>query len=146
MMNQITGIIEQLSSTIGGEHGISTDKLSAVNKETQDSIMSSLKGAVSGGNIGQVTDLFKGKSGGSNPLVAGMISTLTGNLTKNVGLGKDTASGFAGSIIPKVIEMMGSSKGKSNGFDVTDLISTLGGGGKDGLLGKLGKLGGFFGK
>src|SRR5699024_12429361 len=62
---------------------------------------------LSGGNINQITDLFKGDTSvnslTSNPMVSGMISNLISKLTGNLGMDSGVSKGFATAAIPKIL-------------------------------------------
>lgn len=143
MLDQITKVIEQVSSQEGSSKGIASDLMGALSKETSDSIISGFKGAVTGGNIGQITDLFQGKTSSiaSNPMVLGMISSLISNLTGKLGLENGVSSNFANAAVPKALELLVSKAKDSSdsSFNVTDLVSSLSGGADSkGLLDSLG--------
>ena len=160
MLEQITQLIEQVSSKEMTNAGISSDLLGQVTQETGNSVLGGLKEAVSSGNIQGLTSLL-GENGlsniTSNPIVGGIIGNLTSGLVEKLGLSAGAAEGFAGSVVPKLIEMISSkaSNGES-GFQITDLISGLSGneglggmlggllGGNEGLGGALSKLKGLF--
>ncbi len=142
MIDQIKQIIEQVSAQEGSAKGLGTDLTSAVTKETGDSILSGLKGALTGGNISQLTDLFQGNVSGltSNPVVMGIIANLVSSLTGKLGIDQAVSQNFAGSVVPKVMETLVSKVqgGKESGFQMTDLIASLSGDGAKGLLESLG--------
>lgn len=142
MIDQIKQIIEQVSAQEGSGKGLGTDLTSAVTKETGDSILSGLKGALTGGNISQLTDLFQGNVSGltSNPVVMGIIANLVSSLTGKLGIDQAVSQNFAGSVVPKVMETLVSKVqgGKESGFQMTDLIASLSGDGAKGLLESLG--------
>ncbi len=145
MIDQISKLIEQIGATEAGANGISSDMMSKVTGETKDSIVSGFKDAVSGGNINQITDLFKGDTSvnslTSNPMVSGMISNLISKLTGNLGMDSGVSKGFATAAIPKILSsLISKSKSSDSGFNPTELISSLGGGDTAGMLGKLGGL------
>lgn len=158
MIEQITKLIQQVSEKETGANNITADLANAVTKETGDSIINGFKDSVSSRNIAGLTDLFSGSASGiaSNPIVSGMISNLIGGLTQKVGLPESVSKNFAGSVIPKVIEsMVSKSKNGDSGFQITDLVSSFGGGssksildsltdGKEGLGGAIDGLKGLF--
>lgn len=142
MINQIKQLIEQVSSQEASQSaGISADLTSKVAEETGQSILSELQGAVSKGNMSQLTDLFGGSTSSltSNPLVKGMITNLISSLTGKLGIEGATAKSFAGSVIPKVLSsLISKAKDGKSDFQLTDLLSGLSGAGDaGGLLGKL---------
>lgn len=133
MIDQIKQIIEQVSSKeLNGAAGISSNLAGQVTQETGNSILSGLKDSLAQGNIGQLTDLFKATGGSSltsNPVVSGMITNLISGLTGKVGIDSGTATSFAGSVIPKIVEsLISKSKDGTSGFQLTDLIGSLSGG------------------
>ena len=160
MLEQIKQLVEQVSSKEMSSAGISSDLLSSITQETGNSVVTGLKEAVSSGNIQGLTSLLGDNTLSTitnNPIVGGIIGNLSSSLVEKIGLNSGTAEGFAGSVIPKLIEMISSKASNGEqGFQVTDLISNLGGndgvggviggilGGNDSIGGALGKLKGLF--
>ncbi|MBQ0117034.1 MAG: hypothetical protein KBS98_03835 [Flavobacterium sp.] len=135
MMEQLKGLIEQLTAQeVTKSDAIDNNLASNVAKETGTTLVSGSQNALSSGNVSDIMGMLT--SGGtaaslaSNPVVKNIIESLTNNLGNNVGIDKSAASGFAGGAIPKILEMvLGSAKSGSNGFNITDLVSSLGGSG-----------------
>lgn len=150
MLDQISKLIEQVGAKEAGASGIPSDLMSKVTGETKDTIVSGFKSAVTGGNLNQVTDLFKGSSSvsaiSSNPLVSGMITNLISKLTGSLGMDSNVSKGFATAAIPQILStLISKSKDSDSGFNPADLLSSLGGGDAGGMLGKLGGLAGMLG-
>jgi len=143
MLNHITETIEQVTSQLGGEKGIPTDKMSQVSSETKDSVVSALKGAVSGGNFSQITDLIGGKTAASSsPMVSNIINSLIPKLTGKLGIDKGVAEKFSHAAIPKIMGLLNNKHHDSSSeFDAGGLLNSLGGD----AGGIVGKIGGMFG-
>ncbi|MEC4113131.1 hypothetical protein [Myroides pelagicus] len=156
MLEQITNLIEQVSSKEISNAGISTDLVGEVTKETGDSVINGFKDSISGGDLGALTSLLGGGTSNllSNPMVMGMITNLVGSLTSKLGLGEGIANNFATAVIPKIISsIVSKNNDDADGFQLTDLLSSLGGekgildsltGGKEGLGGAADLLKGLF--
>jgi len=146
MIDQIQQIVNQLTEKeVGGNTNISNDLAGSVAKETGNSLMEGLQNAVSGGNMGELMNMFSGTDSNSltsNPIVKNIIESLTSKLGNNVGLDAGTAGGFASGIIPQILSMV-LGKAKSGDFNITDILGSLGGGNATSMLdqngdGKLG--------
>jgi hypothetical protein len=158
MLEQITKVIEQVSSSEIVKGGITSDLTSAITKETGSSIMEGLKSSVASGDISGLTNLLSGQAANiaSNPIVKDMITNLAGGLITKLGLSDSIATNFANGVVPQVMETIVSKvQGGESGFQISDIMSNLGGGsfqdilgsltgGKDGIGGALDKLKGLF--
>lgn len=99
-------------------------------KETGSSLMEGLQSAVSGGNMGELMNMFSGSDANSltsNPIVKNIIESLTSKLGANVGLDAGTSSNFASNIIPQILSMI-MGKAQSGDFNITDILGSLTGG------------------
>jgi len=146
MMDQIQQIVNQLTEKeVVGNNNISNNLAGDVAKETGSSLMEGLQNAVSGGNIGELMNMFGGSDANSltsNPIVKSIIESLTSKLGANVGLDAGTSGSFASSIIPQILSMI-MGKAKSGDFNITDILGSLTGGNATSMLdqngdGKLG--------
>lgn len=128
MIDQIQQIVSQLTEKeIGGNEQISNNLAGNVAKETGNSLMEGLQNAVSGGNMGELMNMFSGSDANSltsNPIVKNIIESLTSKLGTNVGLDAGTSSNFASSIIPQILSMV-MGKAKSGDFNITDILGSL---------------------
>lgn len=98
---------------------------------TSDSILESLKGQVSSGNISRITDLLRnGSQGNSGDLMSGISSNVISNLTSKLGIDSQTANGIATTLIPIVMSKLASKTNDPNdsSFDLQGIIGSLGGG------------------
>jgi len=146
MMDKIQQIVNQLTEKeVVGNNNISNNLAGDVAKETGSSLMEGLQNAVSGGNIGELMNMFGGSDANSltsNPIVKSIIESLTSKLGANVGLDAGTSGSFASSIIPQILSMI-MGKAKSGDFNITDILGSLTGGNATSMLdqngdGKLG--------
>lgn len=146
MMDQIQQIVNQLTEKeVVGNNNISNNLAGDVAKETGSSLMEGLQNAVSGGNMGELMNMFGGSDANSltsNPIVKNIIESLTSKLGTNVGLDAGTSGSFASSIIPQILSMV-MGKAKSGDFNITDILGSLTGGNATSMLdqngdGKLG--------
>ncbi|SFN07330.1 hypothetical protein SAMN05421741_10112 [Paenimyroides ummariense] len=145
-MDQIQQIVYQLTEKeVVGNNNISNNLAGDVAKETGNSLMEGLQNAVSGGNMGELMNMFGGSDANSltsNPIVKNIIESLTSKLGANVGLDAGISGSFASSIIPQILSMV-MGKAKSGDFNITDILGSLTGGNATSILdqngdGKLG--------
>lgn len=146
MMDQIQQIVNQLTEKeVVGNNNISNNLAGDVAKETGSSLIEGLQNAVSGGNMGELMNMFGGSDANSltsNPIVKSIIESLTSKLGANVGLDAGTSGSFASSIIPQILSMI-MGKAKSGDFNISDILGSLTGGNATAMLdqngdGKLG--------
>ena len=144
MVDQIKNVIEQLASQEIAKSSVDNNLTSQIAQETGNSLMNGFTSAFQQGNMGDVMSLFNQDKNSlvSNPLVQQIISGLTNNLGAKVGIDSAQASSLASTIIPLVISFLGS-KAKSGeaGFNITDIVSGLGGSNSGSMLDALGGLG-----
>ena len=128
MIDQIQQIVSQLTEKeISGNEQISNNLTGSVAKETGNSLIEGLQNAVSGGNMGELMNMFSGNDANSltsNPIVKNIIELLTSKLGTNVGLDTGTSGSFANSIIPQILSMV-LGKAKSGDFNITDILGSL---------------------
>ncbi|AJA69283.1 hypothetical protein HX045_03360 [Myroides odoratimimus] len=140
MLEQITKLVEQISSSEVAKGGITSDLTSAVTKETGDSIINGLKDSVSSGDISGLTNLLSGQASNiaSNPIVTGMIGNLISGLVGKLGLSEGVAGSFANGVVPQVVSaIVAKIQGGESGFDMSTILSGLGQGGAQDMLGSL---------
>lgn len=101
-----------------------------------ESIFSGLQGALSGGGLQSVLNLFSGKeqAGIQNPLVGGIANNVVKSLMSKFGIDNPIAQGIASSLVPKVLgNLVNKTKDPNdNGFDMNGIIGSLIGGGNHG--------------
>jgi len=149
MLDQISELVKQFGNeAIVNNQSVPNEQNEAVMNETGNSILSGLKNMVAQGNVNDIAGLLKGGNiDASNPVVQQLTQQLSGNLGEKFGLSSDAASGVAASMIPKVL---GSLIGKANdpnqpGFNISDIVNSIGGGNSGALMDVVSKYGGQFG-
>ena len=149
----LESILSSAKGLIGekmSEFNVPTDKLDDVVELSGDSVKENLMEQVTSGKLDGVMNLFKGKANtdSSNPLVSGIIQSLTSKLTSKLGLDAGTSNQLASSVIPMVMKMVsGKFQESDKSDDAAGVASFLGmdggdmmGKAKDMLGGSIGKL------
>ena len=148
MIDQLLDAVKGNIGSILTEDGFGMDKLDDVLKLSGESVQEGVIGEATSGNLDGVLSLFQGKSeaSASNPIVSGIISSMTGKLTSSLGFGQGEAGGLAGKVIPMIVQTLISKfSGSGNDVSVEGITSFLGGVDSDDLLNKAkGMLGGLF--
>lgn len=149
MLDQISELVKQFGGdAIVNNQNVPNEQNDAVMNETSDSILNGLKGMVTNGNISDIAGLLNsGSIDSSNPVVKQLTEQLSGNLGQKFGLSSDAASGVAGGMIPKVLgALIGKAQDPNQpGFNVSDIVNSIGGGNSGGLMDAVSKYGGQFG-
>lgn len=113
-----------------------------------NSIMDTLKNAIGGGQLSDVTNLLGGQGGdlNSNSLVQNIHGNVIQNLMEKFNLDHGQASGIAGNLIPNVLQNLihKTNDPGDNSFDLNGIIGSLTGGG-GGIGGLMDKVKGLFG-
>ncbi|MCC5945457.1 MAG: hypothetical protein JJT94_11025 [Bernardetiaceae bacterium] len=157
MIDQLLNSGKQyLSKELKQNACVSEDKVEQTLEVSKGSIVSSLIGQATGGNLNAIMGLFNGKTPAdtSNPMVSSMVNNLTGDLASKVGIDKAKAQQAATLIVPFVMQKFASKETgtaenevdllKKAGLSGSDALSGLmssfmGGKGDSNMLGKLGK-------
>jgi len=117
-------------------------------KLSGEAVQENLMSEATSGNLDGVLSLFKGDSAAdtSNPIVGGIVSSLTGKLTSSMGMGEGAAGRIASAIIPMVIQTIVSKfSGSGNDASLEGITSFMGGDAAGGMMDKAkGMLGGLF--
>ena len=106
---------------------------------TTNSIVDTLKAQVSNGNISSVMDMFKDGNANASSVNSSVHTNVVTDLMKKFGIDNAQATGIASALLPKVMEQFVSKTNDPNdkGFDLSNIMSSLGGSGAGGLLGKI---------
>lgn len=127
--NLINLVKEHAGEAIINNTAVPNEKNDAAIQTTASSIVETLKGQVSKGNISDLAGLFSGKSGGS----AGIVDAVKGNVSKELasklGIDSNAASGIAASLIPIVMKSLAKKTNDPNdkSFDLGGIVNSLGG-------------------
>lgn len=123
---------------------IPADKHGEVIDTTASAIMDGFMNNINAGDLSSLLGLFGGgsSSGGSNPLMNGIQSTVVSALSEKVGLDRNVANSIATLVIPTVMGLLSQKNDDPNdSFNLESMVGALTGGkGAGGLLGTLGKL------
>lgn len=150
MFEQLTDLVKQFGTeAVVNNPAVPNEHNEAVMQEAGGSIFSGLKDMAAGGNIGDLAGLLSGKSpiDMSNPVVQELSNKVTGNLGEKFGLSQEAAGGVASGLIPQILSGLVNKAKDPNqpGFNVTDLIGAISGGGNGGLMDAVSKYGGMLG-
>ncbi|PKB15478.1 DUF937 domain-containing protein [Flavobacterium sp. 5] len=151
MFEQLTQLVQEFGQdAVVKNNAVPNEKNEAVMQEAGNSIFSSLQKMASEGGIEQLAGLLQGNNAqnSSNPAVQKITEQLTGSLGEKFGLDSNTASGVAGSIIPKVLGgLVNKTNDPNDSFQITDLIGAISGGGAQtsGIMDAISKYGTQFG-
>lgn len=150
MFEQLTQLVNQFGNeAVVNNPAVPNEHNEAVMNEASSSIVDTLKNMVANGNVSELAELFNGNNAGdtSNPAVQKITQQLSGTLGEKFGLSADTASGVAGSLIPKVLSSLINSAKDPNkpGFNISDIISSISNGNSGGLMDAVSKYGTQFG-
>lgn len=157
MLDQLLNSVKDQAIGAFTQHGLSADQATQAFPVAASGLSEGIMGAVTGGNMGGVTDLLTSALGGggssltSNPLFQSLLGGIAGNLTSKLGLGSGVANTALGAVLPMLLSKIGGAaqaNGDADGIGLDDIMALAGGGGSTGgLLGKAaGMLGGMFGK
>ena len=134
MLENITNLVKQYAGdAIINNPSIPNDRNDEAVSDASNSIVNGLKGAVSGGNLGGITDFFKGgeQAAASSPVTQNMQAGFVQNLVQKFGLDHGKASHIASALIPMVISKLVSKTNDPNdkSFDLSSIVGSLAGGG-----------------
>jgi uncharacterized protein YidB (DUF937 family) len=144
MLDQLINLVkEHAGEAIINNSAIPNKHNDAAIKETASGILNGLKGQLSGGNLGSITDLLKGGNMSGNPIVSAITQQVSSRLMKKFGLDNSAASSIVASLIPNVLSSLSKKTNdpNDNSFTMDSIMGALNTGG-----GILGKLKGMFGK
>ncbi len=97
---------------------------------TTNSIVETLKAQVTSGNLSSITDMFKSGNVNASGINSSVQNNVVTDLMKKFGIDNAQASNIASTLLPKVMEQFVSKTNDPNdkSFDVTSIMSSLGGG------------------
>lgn len=151
MFEQLTQLVQQFGQDdVVKNNAIPNEQNEAVMEEAGSSIFSSLQKLASEGGVEKLAGLLKGNNAqdSSNPAVQEITQQLSGSLGEKFGLDSDTASGVAGSLIPKILGgLVNKTNDPNDSFQISDLIGAISGGSAQtsGIMDAISKYGTQFG-
>lgn len=137
--NLLSLVKEHAGDAIVNNPAIPNEKNDEAIKTTTNSIVETLKSQVSGGNLNSLMDMFKGGNASASSVSSSVQNNVVNDLMKKLGIDNAQASGIAQKLIPTVMEKFVSKTNDPNdkSFDLNSIVSSLGGGGASGILGKI---------
>jgi hypothetical protein len=132
MLEQLTQLIQQsgLQSVINNPE-VPNEHNDAVIAEAQNSILSSFGQLNASGEAQQVNDALESAD---HPVTQNIQQNFAGNIMEKFGINSATATSIAATLIPTVLNAIkgggatgAASGGGGNGFNIQDILSSLGG-------------------
>ena len=142
MLDKIQELVKQYGGDmISSTPEIPNDKTGEVLDVASNSIWDGLKSAVTSGKIGEVKDLLSGspEAAENSPITQNVQQNFMEGLTQKIGLDSGMAMKIATAMIPMLIKKFVTKTSDPNekGFDISDILGSLGGGGISDMLGNL---------
>jgi uncharacterized protein YidB (DUF937 family) len=137
--NLLNLVKENAGDAIINNPAIPNEKNDEAINTTTNSIVETLKAQVTSGNLSSITDMFKSGNVNASGINSSVQNNVVTDLMKKFGIDNAQASNIASTLLPKVMEQFVSKTNDPNdkSFDVTSIMSSLGGGNAAGILGKL---------
>jgi uncharacterized protein YidB (DUF937 family) len=163
MLDQLINLVkEHAGDAIVNNPAIANEFNDSAISDVANQIFGGLKNQASSGDLQGIVSLFQGNSGNSaltgNPMVSGIISSVTQSLASKFGVSEQAAQSISSSLLPAVMnqfinktndpndnsfdlgQILKSTSG-NNGLDVSSLLGQFSGGGNN-PLGSLGNIAG----
>jgi len=127
MFEQLTQLIQQsgLQSVINNPE-VPNEHNDAVIAEAQNSILSTFGQLNANGETQQVNEALESAD---HPVTQNIQQNFAGNIMEKFGINSATATSIAATLIPTVLNAIkgGGASGASGGFNIQDILSSLGG-------------------
>ncbi len=129
MLDQLLNAAKSQIGDVLSKNDVSLDKADDIASLSGEAVKEEVLSQATSGNLDGIMNLFSGKASAdqSNPIVAGITSTLTDKVVSGLGLESGTAKSIATTVIPMVVKMI------SSKFQSGDAPNT-----KEGLMDSLG--------
>jgi hypothetical protein len=144
IINSVKG---EIGSSLMEKFGLDTNQKDKAFNIAEETIKDKVKKETSGNGLSGIMNLFSSDSNNDegNSMLDSLGGDLVSKFSSQLGLDKAISGGIKDMMLDKVTSMIGSKLG--SGFDVSSLLSLVGGEkSSGGLGGMLGKLTGLFGK
>lgn len=134
--NLLNLVKEHAGDAIINNPAIPNEKNEEAINATTNSIVDSLKGQVSSGNLNGLMDMFKGGNVNASSISSALNGNVVNDLMKKFNIDQSAASGIANNLLPKVMENFVKKTNDPNdkSFDLQGVLSNLGGGGAGGIM------------
>lgn len=133
MLENISNLVrEEAGDAIINNPAVPNQHNEAVIQETSNSILGSLKNALSGDGINGLLGMF-GNNGAdvhTNPVTQNASGSVIKTLMEKFGLNQEAAGGIAGSLVPNVLKKLVNRTNDpgDNSFNIQDIFNQLSGG------------------
>ena len=150
MLDQLSALVKQYGDdAVVNNNAVPNQYNQEVLDEASSSIFTGLQQVLSQGGTQQLAEIFQGDNAASsnNAVVQQLSQQLSGNLGAKFGLDSATASGLAGSLVPKVLgALIGKAKNPNDSsLQISDIVNAIGGSNNSGLMDAISQYGGQFG-
>lgn len=141
MWEQLVSLIQEHSQqSVVNNPEVPNEKNGQIIDEAKNVISSKFSDLLSSGQIGKITELLSG--GADHPEAKDMENNFAASIMQKFGISNQVAIGIATTLIPAVLNAIRGKAGEG-GFNVQDILASLGGGGNlqstlSGLGAKLG--------
>jgi uncharacterized protein YidB (DUF937 family) len=138
MLDQLINLVkEQAGDAIVNNPEVPNQHNNAVIEETATTIMNTMKGHASSGNMNDITSLLKGGNTSNNPLVSIITQQVSSKLTSKFGLSNNAVNSVVSNLIPTVMSKLShkTNDPEDNSFSFEGIMGAIGGG--NDILGNL---------
>lgn len=134
--NLINLVKEHAGDAIVKNPAIPNEHNDAAISSVANSIMGTLKGQATSGNVSGIMDLFKGGDISKSAVTNSISQNAIGDLTKKFGIDSNAAGSIVSSLLPVVMNKFVSKTNdpKDASFDMNGIMSAVGGGNVGGIL------------
>ena len=143
IINSVKG---EIGSGLMEKFGLDSSQKDKAFSITEETIKEKVTSEATGGGLSGIMNLFSSDDNNDegNSMLESLGGSLSSKFSSQLGLDAGKSNGIKDMILSKVTSMIGGKLG--SGFDISSLMSLVGGGKSEGLGGMLGKLTGLFGK
>jgi hypothetical protein len=141
LKNLLELVKENAGEAIINNPAVPNERNNDVIQTASDSLFKALQGTAKKQGVGSIRDMFAqgGEKVAQSPAVNNISANVAGDLMKKFGLNKGAANGIVAMLIPIVLSKLVNKTNdpNDNSFGLDDIIGSLTGGKKGGLLGSL---------
>ncbi len=141
LKNLIELVKESAGDAIINNPAVPNERNNDVIKAATDSLFKALQGTAKKQGVTSIRDMFAqgGENAAQSPVVNKISANVAGDLMKKFGLDKGVASNIVAMLVPIVLSKLVNKTNdpSDNSFGLDDIIGSLAGGKKGGLLGSL---------
>lgn len=140
MFEQLLDLAKNNLGNLFNEHAdVPVEQKEQAASVASETVINNISNQAKDGNYASISELLSGQETDGNNAVAGnMMPDVVNNLIKKVGLSPEVAQTMAAKAVPSILNMLNSkvsSAKSSGGFDISSILSNLGGGQASGASG-----------